>query len=173
MTEKYFPIKTDTACQLKWSHSTVFLTTLSTASCHRVEHNKFDLETFDFHNTKEKTSKVKFSELTVKKYTEDKFEEIGNEIVLIENKNDICDISDTLISEATKDEIVKNPIYSLNGKDYGKKELYEMLPQELKDIVWSCRTPKYEDNYAVACDRCFTCGQMKSMGITQKPLYVG
>ena len=60
-----------------------------------------------FHNTKEKTSKVKFSELTVKKYTEDKFEEIGNEIVLIENKNDICDISDTLISEATKDEIVK------------------------------------------------------------------
>ena len=54
MTQKMFPIKTATACQLKWSHSTVFLTTLSTASCHRVEHNKFDLETFDFHNTKEK-----------------------------------------------------------------------------------------------------------------------
>lgn len=52
--QKVFPIKTETACQLKWSHSTVFLTKLSTASCHRVNLNKFDLETFDFHNTPEK-----------------------------------------------------------------------------------------------------------------------
>ena len=51
---KKFPIVTDTACQLKWTHSTVFLTMLTTASCHRVEHNKFDLDTFDFHNTTEK-----------------------------------------------------------------------------------------------------------------------
>jgi organic radical activating enzyme len=54
MTQKMFPIKTATACQLKWSHSTVFLTLLQTASCHRVIQNKFDLETFDFHNTEEK-----------------------------------------------------------------------------------------------------------------------
>jgi organic radical activating enzyme len=53
---KKFPIVTETACQLKWSHSTVFLTELTTASCHRVAHDKFDLETFDFHNTKEKLS---------------------------------------------------------------------------------------------------------------------
>lgn len=53
-TYKRFPIYTDTSCQLKWSHSTVFLTELTTSSCHRVKHNKFDLETFDFHNTKEK-----------------------------------------------------------------------------------------------------------------------
>lgn len=54
MNQKVFPIKTATACQLKWSHSTVFLPTLTTASCHRVNHNKFDLESFDFHNTEEK-----------------------------------------------------------------------------------------------------------------------
>jgi organic radical activating enzyme len=54
MIQKVFPIKTATACQLKWSHSTVFLPTLTTASCHRVNHNKFDLESFDFHNTNEK-----------------------------------------------------------------------------------------------------------------------
>jgi organic radical activating enzyme len=54
MTQKMFPIKTATACQLKWSHSTVFLPVLRTASCHRVNPNKFSLETFDFHNTKEK-----------------------------------------------------------------------------------------------------------------------
>jgi organic radical activating enzyme len=54
MIQKVFPIKTATACQLKWSHSTVFLTKLVTASCHRVEGNAFDLETFNFHNTPEK-----------------------------------------------------------------------------------------------------------------------
>ena len=50
-TFKKFPIVTDTACQLKWSHSTVFLTELKTSSCHRVNHDLFDLETFNFHNT--------------------------------------------------------------------------------------------------------------------------
>jgi type I restriction enzyme S subunit len=71
-----------------------------------------------FDNTKEKTSKVKFYDLVVERYIEDKFEEIGGEIVLIQNKDDIYGISDKLISEATKDEILKNPICSLNGKDY-------------------------------------------------------
>lgn len=71
-----------------------------------------------FDNTKEKTSKVIFSDLVVEKYTEDKFEEIGGNIVLTENKDDICGISDKLVSEATKDEILKNAICSLNGKDY-------------------------------------------------------
>ena len=51
---KKFPIVTETACQLKWNHSTVFLTNLKTASCHRVIQNSFDLEKFDFHNTPEK-----------------------------------------------------------------------------------------------------------------------
>ena len=90
-----------------------------------------------FDNTKEKTTKVIFSDLVVERYTEDKFEEIGNEIVLTENKDDICGISDKLISEATKDEIVKNPICSLNGKDYNKIELivgegYELVKLETK-----------------------------------------
>ena len=90
-----------------------------------------------FDNTKEKTTKVKFSELTVEKYTEDKFEEIGGEIVLIENKNDVCGISNIVISEATKDEILKNYICSLNGKDYNKREIvvgegYELV--KLGDI---------------------------------------
>lgn len=90
-----------------------------------------------FHNTKEKTTTVKFSELIVERYTENKFEEINGEIVLTENKDDICGISDKLISEATKDEILKNPICSLNGKDYNKKVIvvgkgYELV--KLGDI---------------------------------------
>ena len=71
-----------------------------------------------FDNTKEKTTKVKFFDLVVEKYTEDKFEDIKGEIILSENKGDICGISDKLISIASKDEILKNKTFSLNSKDY-------------------------------------------------------
>lgn len=54
LTNKVFPIKTDTACQLKWNWSTVFLTSEETASCHRTNHHKFDTDQFDFHNTPSK-----------------------------------------------------------------------------------------------------------------------
>ena len=97
-----------------------------------------------FDNTKEKTTKVIFSDLVVERYTEDKFEEIGNEIVLIENKDDICGISDKLISEATKDEIVKNQICSLNGKDYNKREIVVGEGYELKKIDDICEFTKYK-----------------------------
>jgi organic radical activating enzyme len=54
LTNKVFPIQTDTACQLKWNWSTIFLTTEETASCHRTDHHKFDTDTFNFHNTSRK-----------------------------------------------------------------------------------------------------------------------
>jgi hypothetical protein len=54
LENKIFPIKTATACQLKWNWSTIFLTTETTASCHRTYQHKFDLNTFDFHNTPNK-----------------------------------------------------------------------------------------------------------------------
>ncbi len=87
-----------------------------------------------FDNTEEKTSTVKFLELIVEKYTEDKFEEIAGEIVLTESKDDISGISDRLVSEATKEDILKNPIYSLNGKDYNKKEIICGKDYELKKL---------------------------------------
>jgi hypothetical protein len=49
-----FPIVSATACQLKWTWSTIYLTTENTASCHRTDHHRFDTETFDFHNTANK-----------------------------------------------------------------------------------------------------------------------
>jgi len=54
LVNRIFPIKTDTACQLKWNWSTIFLTTEETASCHRTDHHHFDTEKFDFHNTPNK-----------------------------------------------------------------------------------------------------------------------
>jgi hypothetical protein len=50
-----FPIRTATSCQSKWTWSTIYLNTLSTASCHRVSPIKFNLNDFDnFHNIPEK-----------------------------------------------------------------------------------------------------------------------
>lgn len=50
-----FPIRTATACQSKWTWSTIYLNQLSTASCHRVEPQPFKLEQFDdFHNIPKK-----------------------------------------------------------------------------------------------------------------------
>jgi hypothetical protein len=47
-----FPIKTDTACQLKWTWSTVRLYTGRTSSCHRVQSSVITADSFDgFHNT--------------------------------------------------------------------------------------------------------------------------
>ena len=111
-----------------------------------------------FDNTKEKTTKVIFSDLVVERYMEDKFEEIDDEIVLTENKDDICGISDKLISEATKDEILINPICSLNGKDYNKKEIvvgegYELVKLgDLGVINSEKKLTKNEYNYIEISD---------------------
>jgi organic radical activating enzyme len=54
LVNRVFPIVSDTACQLKWNWSTIFLTTEETASCHRTNHHHFNTEKFDFHNTPNK-----------------------------------------------------------------------------------------------------------------------
>jgi hypothetical protein len=58
MTQDYnnkFPIKTATACNSKWAWSTIWLTTGTTASCHRVMPNPLDPNNFaNFHNTPKK-----------------------------------------------------------------------------------------------------------------------
>jgi organic radical activating enzyme len=55
MSDRYFPIKTETACQLKWNWSTILLYTGITSSCHRVNGELVTVDTFDsFHNTPKK-----------------------------------------------------------------------------------------------------------------------
>jgi type I restriction-modification system DNA methylase subunit len=76
-----------------------------------------------FDKSEEKTSEVLFSKLVVNKYTEDKFIEIEGVIYLEENKNDIKEVISESVSVASKEEILKDPIHSLNGKIYSKKEL--------------------------------------------------
>jgi organic radical activating enzyme len=46
-----FPFQKSPGCRQKWAWSTIYLSKSSTASCHRVAHDKLTLETFkDFHN---------------------------------------------------------------------------------------------------------------------------
>lgn len=87
-----------------------------------------------FNNTKEKTKEVKFYDLSVERYAEDKFEEVNNYINLTENKGDIKKVSDKIISSATLDELNKNVICSLNGKDYNKKVIKCGKDFELKKL---------------------------------------
>lgn len=50
--KKFFPIRTETACQLKWSWSTIQLNQGITTSCYRSSMSKIDSDNFlDFHNT--------------------------------------------------------------------------------------------------------------------------
>jgi restriction endonuclease S subunit/type I restriction-modification system DNA methylase subunit len=85
-----------------------------------------------FDNIEEKTSEVKFYDLVVERFTEDKFIEKNGNIFIVQNKGDISGVSDTLVSVASREEVLSNPIYSLNGKDYKKKvivcgEGYELV----------------------------------------------
>jgi hypothetical protein len=47
----WFPIRNSSACQSKWTWSTIYLNQLASASCHRVYPETFTLDNFDeFHN---------------------------------------------------------------------------------------------------------------------------
>ena len=55
MSKKYFPILSKTACQLKWTWSTIHFWDGTTNSCHRVNSGTIDVTNFgSFHNTPKK-----------------------------------------------------------------------------------------------------------------------
>ena len=122
-----------------------------------------------FDNTQEKTSEVRFSDLIVEKYQEDKFGEVFGDIVIIENQGDIKGISDVLISQGSKEEILGNALCSLNGKDYGKKEtlvgegyelvklddICEFLPKSKRNASFGELTGQY--NFYTSSDKVQKC----------------
>jgi len=52
-------------------------------------------------------------------------------------------------------------------KDYTKQAMYDLLPNELRNMFWSCRTPKYEDSHARVCGHCHTCLQINTITAKQ------
>ena len=45
-----------------------------------------------------------------------------------------------------------------------KKEIYDYLPEDLRQLTWSCRTPIYENGTILECNKCKTCREFR--GIT-------
>ena len=102
-----------------------------------------------FDNIETKTEKVIFSDLIVERYDKDSFTEINDVIVINEFQGDISGVDDKVVSVATREEILNNPIYSLNGKDYNKQvivcgEGYELV--RLGDICNCLPTTKHYTN---------------------------
>jgi len=95
-----------------------------------------------FDNDEEKTTEVKFSDLIVEKYKEDKFAEVFGNIVIIENKGDIKGVSDILVSQATREEIIGNINCSLDGKNYNKKKIVVGEGYDLVSISTLCEFKK-------------------------------
>lgn len=87
-----------------------------------------------FDNTEKKTSTVKFSDLVVERYSDDRFEEIGGDVYLVENKGDIQGVSASLVCEATREQILAHEMCSLNPKEYLKKEIVVGKEYELKRL---------------------------------------
>lgn len=46
-----------------------------------------------------------------------------------------------------------------------KKEIFDMLPEDLRKLSWSCRRPIYIENDATPCQKCKTCKEMVKLGI--------
>jgi type I restriction-modification system DNA methylase subunit len=96
---------------------------------------KTSIVIFDNLGEEKTTNQVVFSDLVVEKFTEDKFEEILGEIALTECKDDFKGVVDKVVSTATREEILTNPICSLNGKDYNKQEIVCGEDYELVKLI--------------------------------------
>lgn len=46
-----------------------------------------------------------------------------------------------------------------------KREIYDMLPDTLRNMFWSCRHPVYTEKNIAPCGRCDTCLKLREQGI--------
>ena len=51
-----------------------------------------------------------------------------------------------------------------------KTEIYQLLPEGLRDKFWSCRKPVYANRIATPCGQCKTCKQLEEFGIKNNTL---
>jgi tRNA(Ile)-lysidine synthase TilS/MesJ len=49
--------------------------------------------------------------------------------------------------------------------DLTKREIYDSLPESLRNMFWSCRRPVYTEKNIAPCGRCDTCCRLKEQGI--------
>ena len=49
--------------------------------------------------------------------------------------------------------------------DMTKREIYDSLPESLRNMFWSCRRPVYSEKNIAPCGRCDTCAKLREQGI--------
>jgi 7-cyano-7-deazaguanine synthase in queuosine biosynthesis len=49
--------------------------------------------------------------------------------------------------------------------EMSKREIYDSLPESLRNIFWSCRRPVYSEKNITPCGKCDTCVKLKDQGI--------
>jgi 7-cyano-7-deazaguanine synthase in queuosine biosynthesis len=49
--------------------------------------------------------------------------------------------------------------------DLTKREIYDSLPESLRDMFWSCRKPVYTEKNIAPCGKCDTCVKLQEQGI--------
>jgi 7-cyano-7-deazaguanine synthase in queuosine biosynthesis len=49
--------------------------------------------------------------------------------------------------------------------DMTKREIYDMLPANLRNMFWSCRRPTYTEKNVKPCGRCDTCRKLRAQEI--------
>ena len=49
--------------------------------------------------------------------------------------------------------------------DMTKREIYDSLPESLRNMFWSCRRPMYSEKNIAPCGKCDTCAKLREQGI--------
>ena len=49
--------------------------------------------------------------------------------------------------------------------DLTKREIYDSLPESLRNMFWSCRHPVYTEKNIAPCGKCDTCVKLREQGI--------
>ena len=49
--------------------------------------------------------------------------------------------------------------------DMSKREIYNTLPESLRNLFWSCRRPMYTEKNITPCGKCDTCVKLREQGI--------
>lgn len=49
--------------------------------------------------------------------------------------------------------------------DMTKREIYDSLPESLRNMFWSCRLPTYTEKGIAPCGKCDTCVKLREQGI--------
>lgn len=49
--------------------------------------------------------------------------------------------------------------------DYTKKDIYDFLPEDLRNMAWTCRTPQKINGVFTKCGNCKSCNELKDNNI--------